>query len=134
MLKPLRKILPGCRHRNRCAYPSDLSLIGVGVSSFGGGTSASMTTVQSRTLLLGTIVRADHHSRCEAWRERNRKCFSAILIGIIAGYILRRNHGCWYFRQQQSTAEGVEYTKAWVLNWDKVSTGMPGLPFQRLCR
>ena len=45
---------------------------------------------------------------------------SCILIGIICGYII-----CavlpFFLSTTGVTADGVEYTKAWVLNWDKVA-------------
>jgi NCS2 family nucleobase:cation symporter-2 len=45
---------------------------------------------------------------------------SAILVGIIVGYIAAAVMGI-VLPNTGVTAEGVEYTKAWVLNWDKVA-------------
>lgn len=45
---------------------------------------------------------------------------SAILIGIVAGYVAAAIMGL-VLPHTGVDAEGVEYTKAWVLNWDKVA-------------
>ena len=45
---------------------------------------------------------------------------SAILFGIIAGYIAAVVMG-FVLPTTGVTADGVEYTKAWVLNWNKVA-------------
>lgn len=45
---------------------------------------------------------------------------SAILIGIIAGYIAAFVMSL-VLPTTGITADGAEYTKAWVLNWDKVA-------------
>ena len=45
---------------------------------------------------------------------------SSILLGIIAGYIAAIVMG-FVLPTTGVTADGVEYTKAWVLNWDKVA-------------
>ena len=45
---------------------------------------------------------------------------SAILIGILAGYVAAFVMG-FVLPTTGVTADGVEYTKAWVLNWDKVA-------------
>ena len=44
---------------------------------------------------------------------------SCILIGIVCGYVICGVLGL-VLPTTGVTAEGVEYTKAWVLNWDKV--------------
>ena len=46
--------------------------------------------------------------------------FLGILIGIIAGYIICAVLGM-VLPTTAVTADGVEYTKAWILNWDKVA-------------
>ena len=48
-----------------------------------------------------------------------RASSSCILIGIICGYVICGVLGL-VLPTTGVTAEGVEYTKAWVLNWDKV--------------
>mgnify|MGYP002242328073 CR=1 FL=1 len=45
---------------------------------------------------------------------------SSILIGIVAGYIIAAIMGL-VLPTTAVNADGVEYTKAWVLNWDKVA-------------
>ena len=45
---------------------------------------------------------------------------SAILLGIIVGYVICAVMGA-ILPTTGVTADGVEYTKAWVLNWDKVA-------------
>jgi xanthine/uracil permease len=45
---------------------------------------------------------------------------SSILIGIIVGYIAAALMGL-FLPTTGVTADGVEYTKAWVLNWSKVA-------------
>ena len=45
---------------------------------------------------------------------------SSILLGIICGYIAAFVMG-FVLPTTGVTADGVEYTKAWVLNWDKVA-------------
>ena len=90
-LKPLRRFFPAVV-TGTVVLSIGLSLISVGVSSFGGGSSA-----------------ADYGSLENLF----------ILIGIIAGYVL-----CFIMGMILPTtavnADGVEYTKAWVLNFDKV--------------
>ena len=46
--------------------------------------------------------------------------FSAILLGIICGYVAAFIMG-FVLPTTGVTADGVEYTKAWVLNWQKVA-------------
>ena len=46
--------------------------------------------------------------------------FSAILLGIICGYVAAFIMG-FVLQTTGVTADGVEYTKAWVLNWQKVA-------------
>ena len=99
MLKPLRRFFPAVV-TGTVVLSIGLSLIGVGVNSFGGGNSANdFGSIEN--LLLGTIV----------------------LVIIIA-----LKHGTKGITSASSVlpttgidADGVEYTKAWVLNWDKVA-------------
>ena len=44
---------------------------------------------------------------------------SSILIGIVVGYLVAALMGI-FLPTTGVDAEGMEYTKAWVLNWDKV--------------
>ena len=69
-------------------------------------------------LLLGTIVLviiiALKHG------TKGMTSASSVLIGIIAGYIIAGIMGV-VLPTTAVNADGVEYTKAWVLNWDKVA-------------
>ena len=94
-----------------------LSLIAVGVNSFGGGNTANdFGSVEN--LLLGAavllIIVAVKH-----WMKGMASA-SSILIGIVAGYIIAAVMGL-VLPTTGINADGVEYTKAWVLNWDKVA-------------
>ena len=93
-----------------------LSLISVGVGSFGGGTSAA-DYGSLENLLIGlavmVIVLALKHG------AKGMASSSCILIGIICGYVICGVLGL-VLPTTGVTADGVEYTKAWVLNWDKV--------------
>ena len=77
-----------------------------------------MISVQSRILLLGTIVLviiiALKHG------TKGITSASSVLIGVIAGYIIAGIMGV-VLPTTAVNADGVEYTKAWVLNWDKVA-------------
>ena len=114
-LKPLRKFFPAVV-TGTVVLSIGLSLISVGVSSFGGGSSAadygSLENLFIGLVVLIIILGVKHFAKGMA-------SSSAILIGIIAGYILCFIMGL-VLPTTGVTAEGVEYTKAWVLNFDKV--------------
>ncbi len=115
-LKPLRRFFPALV-TGTVVLSIGLSLIAVGVNSFGGGDKAAdFGSVEN--LLLGTLVRvvivALKHG------TKGMTSSSSILIGIIVGYIVAAIMGL-VLPTTGVTAEGVEYTKAWVLNWDKVA-------------
>ncbi len=118
LFKTAPEVLPGCGYRNRCVIYRLLPLISVGVSSFGGGSSAadygSLENLFIGLVVLIIILGVKHFAKGMA-------SSSAILIGIIAGYILCFIMGL-VLPTTGVTAEGVEYTKAWVLNFDKVRT------------
>jgi uracil-xanthine permease len=115
-LKPLRKFFPAVV-TGTVVLSIGLSLISVGVSSFGGGSSAndygSIENLLVGTIVLIIILALKHY--CTGMASS-----SAILIGIICGYII-----CFVMGLVLPTtainSEGVEYTKAWVLNFDKVA-------------
>lgn len=115
-LKPLRRFFPSVV-TGTVVLAIGLSLIGVGVGSFGGGSSAS-DYGSAENLLIALVVMivilALKHG------TKGMTSSSCILFGIIVGYII-----CAILPLFLSTtavnAEGVEYTKAWVLNWDKVA-------------
>ena len=115
-IKPLRKFFPPVV-TGTVVLSIGLSLISVGVNSFGGGSSAkdfgSAENLLLALFVLIVILMVKH------W-TKGLTSNSAILIGIIAGYaaavimgLLLPNSGI--------PADGAEYTKAWVLNWNKVA-------------
>lgn len=113
LLKPLRKFFPAVV-TGTVVLSIGLSLIGVGVNSFGGGNGAkdfgSMENLILGTIVLLVIVAFKHGTK-------GITSASSILIGIIAGYIIA---GIMGFILPTTALDG-EYTKAWVLNWDKVA-------------
>ena len=116
LLKPLRKFFPAVV-TGTVVLSIGLSLIAVGVNSFGGGNTANdFGSVEN--LLLGAavllIIVAVKH-----WMKGMASA-SSILIGIVAGYIIAAVMGL-VLPTTGINADGVEYTKAWVLNWDKVA-------------
>ena len=116
MLKPLRRFFPAVV-TGTVVLSIGLSLISVGVGSFGGGSSAkdygSMENLFLGTLVLVVIIALKHGTK-------GMTSVSSILIGIIVGYIVAAIMAL-VLSTTGVTAEGVEYTKAWVLNWDKVA-------------
>lgn len=115
-LKPLRRFFPAVV-TGTVVLSIGLSLISVGVGSFGGGTSAKdYGSAENLLIALAVmiIVLALKHG------AKGLASSSCILIGIICGYII-----CailpLFLSTTGVTADGVEYTKAWVLNWDKVA-------------
>ena len=115
-LKPLRRFFPAVV-TGTVVLSIGLSLISVGVGSFGGGSSAKdFGSIEN--LLIGLVVMviilALKHG------TKGMTSSSCILIGIICGYII-----CsilpFFLETTGVTAEGIEYTKAWVLNWNKVA-------------
>lgn len=116
MLKPLRRFFPAVV-TGTVVLSIGLSLISVGVGSFGGGSSAkdygSMENLLLGTMVLVVIIALKHGTK-------GMTSVSSILIGIIVGYIVAAIMAL-VLPTTGVTAEGVEYTKAWVLNWDKVA-------------
>ncbi|MBC5659056.1 purine permease [Anaerosacchariphilus sp. NSJ-68] len=116
MLKPLHRFFPAVV-TGTVVLSIGLSLISVGVGSFGGGSSAkdygSMENLLLGTLVLVVIIALKHGTK-------GMTSVSSILIGIIVGYIVAAIMAL-VLPTTGVTAEGVEYTKAWVLNWDKVA-------------
>ena len=116
MLKPLRKFFPAVV-TGTVVLSIGLSLISVGVGSFGGGTSAkdygSLENLFLGTLVLFVIIVLKHCTK-------GITSSAAILFGIIVGYVAAAIMGM-VLEPTAVTAEGVEFTKAWVLNWDKVA-------------
>ena len=115
-LKPLRKFFPPIV-TGTVVLSIGLSLISVGIQSFGGGSSASdygsMENLILGLIVLVTIIVLKHFCK-GIWST------SAILFAIIIGYIVSEVMGI-FLPTTDITAEGVEFTKAWVLNWSKVA-------------
>ncbi|MGO5023130.1 uracil-xanthine permease family protein [Lawsonibacter sp. LCP25S3_G6] len=115
-LKPLRRFFPAVV-TGTVVLSIGLSLISVGVGSFGGGTGAkdygSMENLLIALAVMVIVLALKHGAKGLA-------SSSCILIGIICGYVI-----CavlpLFLSTTGVTADGVEYTKAWVLNWDKVA-------------
>ncbi|HCW26317.1 MAG TPA: uracil permease [Lachnoclostridium sp.] len=115
-IKPLRKFFPSVV-TGTVVLSIGLSLISVGVNSFGGGSSAkdfgSAENLLLALFVLIVILMVKHWTKGLASN-------SAILIGIIAGYAAAAIMGL-LLPNSGITADGAEYTKAWVLNWNKVA-------------
>ena len=116
MIKPLRKFFPPVV-TGTVVLSIGLSLISVGVGSFGGG-SAAKDYGSAENLILGAIVL----SVIIALKHGTKGMTSAssVLIGIIVGYVVAAVMAA-ILPNTGIDAEGVEYTKAWVLNWSKVA-------------
>lgn len=114
-LKPLRKFFPAIV-TGTVVLSIGLSLIGVGVGSFGGGKSmpdyGSLENLFVGTVVLIVIVALKHGTK-------GITSYASIFIGIIVGYILVSVMAV-VLPTTGVTAEGVEYTKSWVLNWQEV--------------
>ncbi len=111
-LKPLRRFFPSIV-TGTVVLSIGLSLISVGINSFGGGSEAadfgSMENLLLAVFVLAVIL------ICKHW-GKGIISSSSILIGIIAGYIAAAVMGI-------CLPTGLENGKdaAWVLNWDKVA-------------
>ena len=114
-IKPLRKLFPPVV-TGTVVLAIGLSLISVGVNSFAGGSGAkdfgSLENLAVAFAVLVVIVALKHFTK-------GITSTSSILFGIIFGYILCAVMGA-VLPHTAINAEGVEYTKAWVLNWSKI--------------
>ena len=115
-LKPLRKFFPSVV-TGTVVMSIGLSLISVGINSFGGGDSAkdfgSMENLLLAIFVLVVILFFKHGTT-------GFTSSSAILLGIIAGYIAAAIMGL-VLPTTGVAADGTEFTKAWVLDWSKVA-------------
>ena len=114
-LKPLRKFFPSVV-TGTVVMSIGLSLISVGINSFGGGNNAKDFGMENLLLALFVLVMIlvfKHGSEGFA-------SSSSILLGILCGYGAAFVMGL-ILPTTAVTADGVEYTKAWVLNWSKVA-------------
>jgi len=115
-LKPLRKFFPAVV-TGTVVLSIGLSLISVGVNSFGGGNNAKdFGSVENLLLALFVliVILVMKHSKNAFLRN------TSILIGIVAGYIAASIMSL-VLDTTAVTADNVEYTKSWVINWSKVS-------------
>ena len=115
-LKPLRRFFPAVV-TGTVVLSIGLSLISVGMNSFGGGFKAkdfgSAENLGLGLFVLVVILIFKHGTK-------GITSYSSILMGIIAGYIASIVMS-FVLPTTAVTAKGVEYTKSWVINWDKVS-------------
>ena len=123
-LKPLRKFFPSVV-TGTVVLAIGLSLISVGVDSFGGGSSTkewkdfgSVENLLLALFVLVIILIIKHGTK-------GSLSSSAILIGIICGYIAAFVMGLFLTKTATgiNPATGLEevYTKSWVLDWSKVA-------------
>ena len=116
LLKPLRRFFPAVV-TGTVVLSIGLSLISVGVGSFGGGSNAqdygSIENLCVALTVLVIILVLKHATK-------GMMSSSCILIGIICGYVI-----CSVMAMFLSTTgvngEGVEFVKSWVINWDAVA-------------
>lgn len=115
-LKPLRRFFPPVV-TGTVVLSIGLSLISVGINSFGGGVTAK-DFGSAENLLLGLFVLI----MILVFKHGTSGFFSSssILFGIIMGYLAAIVMG-FVLPTTGVTAQGVEYTKSWVLDWDKVA-------------
>jgi uracil-xanthine permease len=116
-LKPLRKFFPSVV-TGTVVMAIGLSLISVGINSFGGG-SGKGDFGSPANLLVGTIVLVS----IVILKHFTKGPFSAaaILVGIIIGYIVCGIMGL-VLPHTYVDSEGVTQTCSWVLNWDTVKS------------
>lgn len=116
-LKPLRKFFPSVV-TGTVVLSIGLSLISVGINSFGGGNNAkdfgSLENILLAVFVLVMILIFKHGTK-------GFSSSSSILLGIICGYVAAVIMGI-VLPKTGVTADGVEYTKSWVINWSKVSS------------
>lgn len=114
-LKPLRKFFPAVV-TGVVVLSIGLSLIAIGVNSFGGG-SGAQDFGSLENLLLGfsvlIVILVFKHG------TKGTTSHAAILFGIVFGYIVAALMPL-FLSTTGIGADGAEFTKAWVLNWQKV--------------
>lgn len=115
-LKPLRKFFPSVV-TGTVVLSIGLSLISVGINSFGGGNNAkdfgSLENILLALFVLIMILVFKHGTKGFA-------SSSSILLGIVCGYIAAFIMG-FVLNKTGVDADGVEFTKSWVINWSKIS-------------
>lgn len=114
-LKPLRKFFPSVV-TGTVVLSIGLSLISVGINSFGGGNNAkdfgSLENILLALFVLVMILIFKHGTKGFA-------SSSSILLGIICGYIAAVIMGLT-LNPIGIDADGAEFTKSWVINWSKI--------------
>ena len=120
-LKPLRRFFPSVV-TGTVVLSIGLSLISVGIGSFGGGSSSkdygSLENLFVGLVVLIVIIALKHGTK-------GFTSFASILIGIIVGYVLVSIMAAVLpttFTYVDDAGATVEATKSWVLNWDKVAS------------
>lgn len=119
-LKPLRRFFPPIV-TGTVVLAIGLSLIGVGINSFGGGGTSvhdfgSAENLALATIVLISIVVFKHFFKGTA-------STACILFGIIVGYVVAFLMSLFLPTTGSVVVDGetVEFTKAWVLNWSQVA-------------
>lgn len=114
-LKPLRRLFPPVV-TGVVVLSIGLSLISVGIGSFGGGSGAK-DYGSPENLLVGLIVLVS----ILLFKHKGRGIWSSasILFGIIAGYIVCGIMGL--ILPAAAELDGASFVKGWVLQWDKVA-------------
>ena len=114
-LKPLRKFFPSVV-TGVVVLAIGLSLISVGINSFGGGSGAkdfgSLENLTLGLIVLIVIIIFKHFTK-------GITSYASIFMGILVGYVIAAIMPM-FLETTAVTADGVEFTKAWVLNWQKV--------------
>ena len=119
ILKPLRRFFPPIV-TGTVVITIGLSLISVGISYFGGGsTNPDYGSVENWFLgifVIVCIVALKH--LCKGMVS-----VASILIAIVAGYIVAVIMSLTLHTTGTTIVDGqvVEYTKSWVINWDSVA-------------
>lgn len=116
-LKPLRRFFPSVV-TGTVVLSIGLSLISVGINSFGGGNNAkdfgSLENILLALFVLVMILIFKHGTKGFA-------SSSSILLGIICGYIAAFIMGL-VLNKTGIDADGAEFTKSWVINWGKIGS------------
>lgn len=116
-LKPLRRFFPSIV-TGTVVMAIGLSLISVGINSFGGGSGkgdfGSPANLFVGLIVLVTIVLMKHFTK-------GPTSAAAILFGIIAGYVVCAVMGV-FLPTTYINADGAEQTCSWVLDWSLVAS------------
>ena len=114
-LKSLRKLFPSVV-TGTVVLSIGLSLISVGINTFGGGFKAkdfgSLENLGLAMFVLVVILLFKHGTT-------GILSSSSILLGIMAGYVVAALMPM-FLSTTGVDAQGVMFTKAWVINWSKV--------------